>query len=654
MDQERYFTSRTIPDQYRDTSAWPQIDLTVFSANDRFYLERIQRGIRAYLDGLSLAVVCRECELNPSEVLRRLNRALRLHYDGHIYGWRAILPWTRIKRYTRIAPLREDGRGLSGAFRTFLEAHPGVATLMNKVITTGKIEGRIHTARLTTRDFLFELRHLCGKHHISLTQYPFNTADGGKRSLARYIKALRERDFASGARMLGGPDAATRARTGTGFERTFIARHPFEIVSADAHRLNFHGTVRIPVNGKIRHFPIRRLNLVALLDHDTRCVPGYYVAVGQEVGASAVLRAVRNALGFWKPRKLSPGLFYPEGAALPSGVIPEAVGQCWSLFLIDNASIHYSKLVADQISDRIGCSTLWGPYGDWFQRPEIESLFSSLSRRGLLSLPNSTGTGPEDPLRNDSVKNAVDLEITWEEMLDLVEVSICTYNGTVRREFGNRSPLQRLSDAFSRPATWLPRTQPHRPPSAPDLDVIRVELAIRGAIDKGRRPYVQYQNVRYTSPVLANLGQLIGTKIIAHVVEDDLRQFRVFLKNGAELGILRAMGGWDTSPHDIALRKAIIKAIREDHLVVSSGENPVMAYINHKARSVLKRASKGAKRPTILPEATQLAKAIQVSQEDVPEINDDWMPPRPERVHEDPTEANPSFVPPIKHRGMLT
>jgi putative transposase len=654
MDQERDFTSRTIPDQYRDTSAWPQIDLTVLSANDRFYLERIQRAIRAYLDGLSLAAVCRECELNPADLLRRLNRALIMHDDGHIYGWRAILPWARIKQYTRTAPLRADSRGLSGAFRTFLKAHPAVTTALNKLIRTGKIEDQIEVRRLTTGDYHFQLKHLCDKHHIPLTQYPFCTEDGGKRSLGRYIKEFRQRHFASGARMLGGSDAATRARTGTGFERTFIARHPFEIVSADAHRLNFHGTVRILVKGEIRHFPIHRLNLVALLDHYTRCVPAYYVAVGQEVGASAVLRAVRNALGFWKPRKLSPGLSYPAGAALPSGVIPEAVGQCWSLFLIDNASIHYSKLVADQIPDRIGCSTLWGPYGDWFQRPEIESLYSSLERRGFLSLPNSTGTGPEDPLRSDSVKSAVDLEITWEEMLDLVDVSICTYNGTVRRQFGNRSPLQRLSDAFSRPATWLPRRQPHRPPSAPDLDATRVEVKICGAIDKGRRPYVQYQNVRYTSPVLANLGQLIGTKIIAHVVEDDLRQFRVFLKNGEDLGILRAMGGWATLPHDIALRKAIFKAIREDDLVVASGENPVMAYINYKARSMLKRGSKGGKRPTIFPEATQLAKAIQVSQVDVPEINDDWMPPRPERVHEDPTEANPSFVPPIKHRGMLT
>jgi putative transposase len=253
----------------------------------------------------------------------------------------------------------------------------------------------------------------------------------------------------------------------------------------------------------------------------------------------------------------------------------------------------------------------------------------------------------------DSVKNAVDLEITWEELLDLIDVSVCTYNGTARSEFGNRSPLQRLSDAFSRASTfWLPRIRPLRPPSAPDLDVTLVEVPVRGNIDEGRRPYVQYKNVRYTSPVLANLPQLIGKQITAHI-PDDLRQFRVFLKDGAELGILRAMGGWAISRHDHALRKEIFKAIREDHLVVSPGENPVMEYIHFKARKAV-RGSKDGKRPTILAEATQLARAIQVSQESVPEVNDSWRPAKGETAHEAPMAPNPSYVPSIKHKGFIT
>jgi hypothetical protein len=154
---------------------------------------------------------------------------------------------------------------------------------------------------------------------------------------------------------------------------------------------------------------------------------------------------------------------------------------------------------------------------------------------------------------------------------------------------------------------------------------------------------------------LANLPQLIGSKIIGNIQHHDLRQFRVFLRNGEELGILRAMGGWATSPHDMALRKAIFRAIREDHLVVPPGANPVMEYMHSKAQAAALRASKGGKRPKILSEATQLAKAMQVSQEAVHEVSDSWTPPQQdERVHETPTGANPSYVPPIKHRGFLT
>lgn len=107
------------------------------------------------------------------------------------------------------------------------------------------------------------------------------------------------------------------------------------------------------------------------------------------------------------------------------------------------------------------------------------------------------------------------------------------------------------------------------------------EVTVRGSVKDGRRPYIQLDRVHYTSPVLVELGNLIGEKLLIKIDEDDMRQVKAFLKNGAELGFLTAKGRWSNSKHSRRTRKAINSLMSKRTLVVSEFDDPVRAYLSH-------------------------------------------------------------------------
>jgi hypothetical protein len=249
--------------------------------------------------------------------------------------------------------------------------------------------------------------------------------------------------------LLGGPDAASRARVGTGHAKHFVAKTPYDITSIDEHQLNSLGVIEVPTaSGETIPVLAERAHLLAHIEHFSTAVLGYHVAITTQPSAEDVVEAISNSLKIWQPRNLTlPGHHYPPGAGMPS-VIKEAVGQCWNTLFIDNATIHNAHAVADNIAEHVGCAINWGPVKQWYRRPLIEAIFSSIERSGFLRLSSTTGTGPQDPLRPDAGANAIKHRITMPFLLDLLDIIICTYNAKKRDDLGNRSPLECLNDAF--------------------------------------------------------------------------------------------------------------------------------------------------------------------------------------------------------------
>jgi putative transposase len=648
MADYQRFTAKNLPAEYRDLTRWPQIDTTIEEVREAVTAR--QRAIAAYVQkASSLTAASAACDLSKAELLRLFRRCLELHPDGRIYGWRALQPYIHVHRYKRTAPIPNKGRGLAGAFSLFLAEHPNIKDELDVLILKNKPTDSLPESRLTHTSIYQHFRRSCTRAGISQSEYPLSTYDQGRSAVRRYTVRLLRENVGMAARRLGGKDAAVRARTGTGHFRHQLSTAPFDVCSCDAHQINCVGTVKI----SDAYIPISRLHFLALCEDYSHAVLGYTVAFARQPSAIDVVHAIQNALSPWKPRELSlPGFAYPEGAMMPSA-LPELAGLCWAKLLIDNATIHYSTAVAERIRRRVGCAVNYGPVGQWFRRPLIENLFSLLARRGFSRLPNSTGTGPKDPLRADAATTAVEYEILYDEILDLLDVLVCTYNATPQKTLGGRSPLEVLAESVHADESWLPRTLPMLPAHEPDIDVEVVTLRIRGDLKQGRRPYVQYHSVRYTSHVLANAGGLIGAELRCHIKRRNLTSILAFYSSGQELGVLTAMSGWDRTPHDLRIRKRVLQARKKGELRVAAGEDPVSAWLVLMKKKALESGpsrgrSRVSKAATEVAHTRHLSSPVAADAVEPSDHSSGQAAPSPSI----PIEL-PSFLPTIKHGGFV-
>ena len=139
-----------------------------------------------------------------------------------------------------------------------------------------------------------------------------------------------------------------------------------------------------------------------------------------------------------------------------------------------------------------------------------------------------------------------------------MEASLASYNATPHAGVNGRTPLEAMEYLVRGKAemiTWLPESKRRT------LCLMQKahKCPVRGYLDQGTRPHINLFKVRYTSPVLAASGSLLGQDLRIYYNSDDMRTVRAFLADGAELGILKAQGAWGEICHDLKLRQEIMK-----------------------------------------------------------------------------------------------
>ena len=131
------FNRTSIPDQLRNTSTWPSVDHTALPEQERAaYLMRC-RALQAFLDEptTTIAEILRETGVARSALYRQLDRCWERHEDGRIFGFRALVPYARLKQYERkraVDAKWDRQGGTSGAFTQLLRDHPALMKLLDK------------------------------------------------------------------------------------------------------------------------------------------------------------------------------------------------------------------------------------------------------------------------------------------------------------------------------------------------------------------------------------------------------------------------------------------------------------------------------------------------------------------------------------------
>jgi hypothetical protein len=512
---------------------------------------------------------------------------LEQHDDGQIAGFRALVPFKRLKPYARTAavPVQAAASNSAGAFGQLLRLYPPLEAWLDRAARNRgrKADGRREVRqdlRRIHKNFLAKCREL----GVTATQYPFNRERLGLRSLAEHLKRRTNESFEAAAADAGACHIGRAWPSNLDHSRPPITR-PFESVEFDGHKIDVRLTVKVvdPFGFEIL-YELGRIWILVVIDVATRAVLGYGIALGKEYTTEDVIGAIHAALTPHRPRELAmPGLRYRPEGGIPSAVIPQTAYACWDCFRCDNAKAHLAEHTLVRLTEIVGCWSDNGPPGEPNERPFVERFFSLLASHCAHRLTGTTGNKPQDIHRAlGDPGSDISLLIRLDELEDLIDVLICDYNGETHDGLGGRTPLEAVRWFLERDNQDL-RTlaRAHR-----DGVLLRDSrtVTIRGQPKTGVRPYINFSGARYSSDVLSSNAALLGKKLRIHFDSKDLRRVRAYFENGDELGFLMAGRPWCFTAHSLRTRKEILRLRARGKLRYRDGDDAVEVYVKYKRK----------------------------------------------------------------------
>ncbi len=545
-------------------------------------------AMRLYFANAPTKEIKRLTGISCKDLQRLARKCLQPSEDGRIQGFRALLPYVRTKDYCRVAKVKakfpEQRGGHAGALGALLRRFPSVEESLIKHIRQDARRNMIPEFKLRPRD----LHRIFIEHIQALglnnTEWPLNTKYRGIRSIQRYMRDMLNRNFALSVGARGSTEARAHINVGTGHETFLTYDEPFDAVEIDAYNIESHLSVAMSTpEGTETELLLERLWLIAAVDRFSTAILAYTVVYRSEVTSDDVLRVIREAsTGRWTPKALSiPGLHYPTQGGLPSGLIRNAQDVAWTTTLFDGALAHLSNAVHDRARKTLGFAINWGAVGHFERRPNVERAFNQIARDLFKRLPSTTGSNPHNGRASDAEGKAIQHKIRAIEVEQLLDIAIAQHNATPCEGISYLTPLEALRYFLEGECNYMVRPIPAQQLSNARTFACREHVTVRGNLADGRRPYVQIDRVHYSSPVLANAGQLVNQSIVVEIDDEDMRQVSAYLMNGAELGFLKAHGKWALTKHSRRTRRAINSLASKRVITISEFDDPVQIYLRH-------------------------------------------------------------------------
>jgi hypothetical protein len=640
MKAARY-TRKTLPREFRDTKLWAKASIKGMSRDQKRRFIRLAQAMKAYLLFEPVSQIEKKYRVNRKQLVTLLNRCMTL-VDARPLGWPGLIRYLRCQPYTREAEFKAGTeRGYAGALEKLLNTYPAILpAFVARVLKKAKRGDRRAFSHKDTADVIQgEFLAICGNEAVPATWWPHIAARKGRRTIVRLAKKIVMGNWPASLRASGLVESAYKAKLGGTKEARVFALAPYDVVQFDGHRLHCVGTLKVKSRRGWTFVPLQRVTIILILEVFSEAILGYYVAVRREPRARDIVRAKENALKRWEPVELTiPGLKYDPGAGLPSGVIPGLDGVAWAQEQFDNALSNLADLTIFGALDRIGTTLNLGGFGEWVRREAIERVHQRLEQYGFARAPSSTGTGVGDPSIQDANKKAVKEKIEHHELIQIIDVVVANLNRETNEGMGHKSALSVLRDFLATDQHFLPRRLPPLASGQAPLGITIEVLVVAGDYKEGRRPYIQYNRVRYTNELLASSpASIIGTPFECHIDEDDPRTMHVYFLDGREFGVLRARGYWGITPHTLEDRRHINSLLDSGELKVGPNDDPMEVYCRYLGKKVTEEAdAQKDNRPRTSRTATKVAE-IQTTGR--------WIEPKMEREPRDNVQRTQSQLP---------
>jgi len=545
---------------------WPDVLLETMSEEDRRAFNDRKQAVMLKCDGAKNSQIKLLTGFDRREVFRYLKRCECTHHDGRAWGFRALVPGTKVdlpkqKKQRKTPKSNKNNRGgLKNAFTWLLNKYPDIRELIINLFTARALKGELAEKKMLKKYIHLEILKALRAKGLGDNDYPFFIKSKGIRSLEKFLETLYDAHFKEIISDREGKQAARNLGSGKmGMEPE--ASRPNEQMEIDAHQLNGRFKVTFSL-GKYPSYAetILRPWLLVLLCRYTRVIWAYLLVFKEEINHLDILRLLKR---FVHPsiRPELPDdclLKYIDGAGLPSELFPECHYALADEFYLDNALAHTATETRRVITEEpLGGTLITGRFMAPNDRPYIERLFSEFERHSVERLANTTGNSPDDSRRDDP-DEAVRLYNMDESQAHLiVGTEIRNYNARRHSELGRSSPLAMLQHNLS---GGLPLRMLLDPRGLAALNLTK-EVTVRGGKQEGRRPYIRYEHVRYSSESLRKTPSLAGQKFILSIDFDDLSSIRAYLMDGTFFDILIPMDRKWRKPHTYEDRKRFYRHI---------------------------------------------------------------------------------------------
>jgi putative transposase len=371
-----------IPLAYEDLNQWPCPNESVLPNNQLTQFRRRKEAIELYSDGISYQSILEQTGVRRAEMRRLIERCL-IFNGRQILGFYALLPYTRIKPYSRTAPIKrvlgENSRGCAGALQMLLRQFPEIDVLIHRLLFKRAFRG-VHENKipfLAIRDAVLEkLREL----KFTDAHWPFNTVNRGYNAISVYCRELIQKHPVDAAAARYGKSAAKRLKIGRGFKRLLPEPRWGAHMALDFHVVDAASIITILNNFGVEiQVPVARWYIGLIINPKSSAIFGFHISLELNPSADCFMETLQCALippefVDGDPRKVQ----VKDGKILVSQLIPELTWQGFAALFVDNAWSNCASDVVNNTMDCVGCAINFGPAGEWWRRPYIERIFGEI------------------------------------------------------------------------------------------------------------------------------------------------------------------------------------------------------------------------------------------------------------------------------------
>jgi len=246
---------------------WPSINIDILSIEERDRFIKASAAVKLYANGESGKEIYRRTGIISNDLPRISARCLTLASDGQILGFRALVPFLRLRPYQKKElageKRQEQQGGQSGSLGYVLSKFPDfqmvlVAHVRQESKYLGVSEHKISGTKLHNV-FVLLLKEKIKAGLYPETGWPFNTKYRGLRTIQKYMRELVYVHFSRSVSKRSEADARAHLNVGKGTEPLLRFEEPFDAVEIDSHVVHVHSGVKFKTpEGTEQIVPIER------------------------------------------------------------------------------------------------------------------------------------------------------------------------------------------------------------------------------------------------------------------------------------------------------------------------------------------------------------------------------------------------------------